>query len=76
MFFLLFDFPVFPCDPLEDPNIKRKQMLLEKENRYDKRTDCNPVCHYLYGNTYLQQWPWFITQIITNYGDLDIVLKA
>ena len=35
-------------------------MLLEKKNRYDQRTDYNPVFSHLYWNTYLQQWPGFI----------------
>ena len=35
-----------------------------------KETDCNPVCQYLYGNTYLQQWDRFITPNLTNYRDL------
>ena len=76
MFFPLFAFPVFPRDPLEDSDIKWKQMLLEKENRYDKRTDCNLVCQYLYGNTYVQQCHRFITPNLTNYRDLYLSARG
>ena len=42
-------------------SINWKQMLLEKKNRYDQRTDYNPVFSHRYGNTYLEQFPLFIT---------------
>ena len=34
------------------------------------------IFYHLYGNTYLQQWHIFITQNLSNYSDLDIVLEA
>ena len=79
MFFTLFTFAVFLRTPLQDykmSSINWKQLLLDKKNRYDQRTDFLPVCQYLYGNTYLQQWHLFITPNLTHYGDLDIVLEA
>ena len=36
-------------------------MLQEKTNRYEKEIDYNPKLNHSHRNTYLQQWPRFIT---------------
>ena len=36
-------------------------MLQEKTNRYEKQIDYNPKLYHSHRNTYLQQWPRFIT---------------
>ena len=51
-------------------------MLIEKEIRYAKRTECSPVCQYLYANIYLQQWHRFIAPNITHYGDLYLSARG
>ena len=61
MFLPLFAFQFIHVLLCKTSSITWKQMLLEKETRYDKRTYCNPVCQYLYGIIYLQQWPRFVT---------------
>ena len=44
------------------------------ENRFC--IDCNPVCQYLDGNTYLQQWHRFITPNLTNYHELYLSARG
>ena len=76
MFSLFSPFSVFLRHPPPAPSINWKEMLLEKKNRYDQRSDYTLFCITSSEIHIYNRGLGLLPQNLIHYGDLDIVLEA